>query len=203
MIFGCKATSRIRIFRRRWPYEPEAGQREQGTGDGRKGQAAVQRVSLIVAMTRGGVIGRGGSLPWKLSADLKRFKSLTMGHHLVMGRKTYDSLGRVLPGRTTIVLTRQTGLSLPSGVLIAHTLGEAIGRAAGDAEVFVIGGGEIFDQAQPKAERIYVTWVEADVEGDTQLPDWDPSAWRLIDSQPHPADAKNEYDTTFCIYDRI
>src|SRR5213593_4685747 len=99
------------------------------------------RLSLIVAMTRSGLIGRGGQLPWKLSADLKRFKSLTMGHHLIMGRKTFESLGRVLPGRVSVVITRQAEHKLPAGVLVAHGLPQAIELSDGDSEPFVIGGG--------------------------------------------------------------
>jgi dihydrofolate reductase len=162
----------------------------------------VERLSLIVAMTRSGAIGRGGKLPWKLSADLKRFRALTMDHHLIMGRKTFDSLGRALPGRTTIVVTRQAAYPAPAEVLVAGSLDAAQRMAAGDAEPFVIGGGEIFRQALPRAERIYVTWVEADVAGDTYFPEWNESDWRLVRSEPHAADEKNEYDTTFCIYDR-
>jgi dihydrofolate reductase len=162
----------------------------------------VERLSLIVAMTRDGVIGRQGALPWKLSADLRRFKALTMGHAIIMGRKTYDSLGRSLPGRTMIVVTRQEALQTPAEVRVVHSLVDALGLAADDPEAFVIGGAEVLQQALPRAQRMYVTWVEADVAGDTRFPDWDPSSWRLIQSEPHAADAKNEYDTTFCIYDR-
>jgi dihydrofolate reductase len=162
------------------------------------------RLALIVAMTRRGVIGRGGTLPWRLSADLKRFKALTMGHTIIMGRKTWDSLGRPLPGRTSWVLTRRADFELPPEVFVSHNLAEAVYKAAkDDDEVFVIGGGEIFAQALGRADRLYVTWVEADVEGDSYFPPWDPAEWRLIESQPHSADAKNQYDTTFCIYDRI
>src|SRR6266446_6555175 len=103
------------------------------------------RLSLIVAMTRSGVIGRGGQLPWKLSADLKRFKTLTMGHHLIMGRKTLKSLDRVLPGRVSIVVTRQDRNGLPVGVLVARSLPQAMELAARDSEPFVIGGGQIFE----------------------------------------------------------
>jgi dihydrofolate reductase len=160
------------------------------------------RLSLIVAMTRSGVIGRGGALPWKLSSDLKRFKSLTMGHHLLMGRKTFDSLGRALPGRTSIVITRQANYRPPAEVLIVGSLNEAIRLATNDDEVFVIGGGEIFQQALPLARRAYVTWVEVDLQGDTSFSDWNLADWQLISSERHSADEKNEYDTTFCIYDR-
>ena len=160
------------------------------------------RLSFIVAMTRKGVIGSAGKLPWRLSSDLKRFKALTMGHHLIMGRKTFDSLGRVLPGRTTVVMTRQAS-DPPKGVLVAPSLDEAIRQAAGDDEVYVIGGGEIFGQALNLVGRMYVTWVEATVEGDTCFPAFDWSQWREISSEHHSADAKNEYDTTFCVYDRV
>jgi len=160
------------------------------------------RLSLIVAMTRSGVIGREGALPWRLSADLKRFKTLTMGHHLLMGRKTYQSLGRPLPGRISIVISRQADYRAASDVLVAHSLEEAIEFAAADSETFVIGGGEIFQQALPLTTRAYVTWVEAETGGDTQFPEWNPAQWRIVGSERHSADAKNEYDTTFCIYDR-
>jgi dihydrofolate reductase len=160
------------------------------------------RVSFIVAMTRDGVIGRGGGLPWRLSADLQRFKSLTMGHHIVMGRKTYESLGRPLAGRAAIVITRQPDYILPFGGQIAGGLEEALESCRGDEEPFVIGGGEVFREALPRADRLYVTWVATEVKGDTYFPPWNPADWRLVQSERHSADAKNEYDTTFCIYDR-
>ena len=160
------------------------------------------RLSLIVAMTRDGLIGRSGGLPWKLSADLKRFKSLTMGHHLIMGRKTFASLGRVLPGRTTIVITRRADYRSTPEVLVANTMEAALASAAHDDEPYVIGGGEIFELALPRATRMYVTWVEATLVGDTRFPLVNWQAWREISSERHSADAKNEYDTTFCIYDR-
>jgi dihydrofolate reductase len=161
------------------------------------------RLSLIVAMTRSGVIGRGGQLPWKLSADLRRFKSLTMGHHLIMGRKTFESLGRVLPGRTSVVVTRNEGTALPAGVSIAHSLTEAIEQAAQDSEPFVIGGGQVFAEAISRANRLYVTWVEAEVDGDVRFPAIDWSEWHEVQAERHSADERNEYDTTFCIYDRV
>jgi dihydrofolate reductase len=160
------------------------------------------RLSFIVAMARNGVIGRAGKLPWRLSADLKRFKALTMGHHLIMGRKTFDSLGRVLPGRTSIVVSRQADYHAP-GVLRAPSVESAFHAAAGDDEAFIIGGGEIFQQALPFANRMYATWVEADIEGDTFFPEIDWSQWREISSERHFADERNEYDTTFCVYDRV
>jgi len=153
-------------------------------------------------MTRSGVIGRGGGLPWRLSADLKRFKALTMGHHIVMGRKTYVSLGRPLPGRTTILITRQAEYRAEFGGLIAASLDQAIELCLGDDEPFIIGGGDVFREAVPRADRLYVTWVEAEVPGDTYFPAWHASNWQIAHSERHSADEKNEYDTTFCIYDR-
>jgi dihydrofolate reductase len=159
------------------------------------------RLSLIVAVARNGVIGHEGRLPWRLSADLKRFKALTMGHHLIMGRKTFDSLdGRELPGRITIVLSRSG--QVPPHIQRAASLDEAIQAAAGDEEVFVIGGSEIFALALHDADRLYVTWVEADVAGDVFLPPIEMSEWRLVEETAVPADAKNEYPTRFCVYER-
>jgi dihydrofolate reductase len=160
-------------------------------------------VSLIVAMTRTGVIGRGGGLPWRLSSDLQRFKSLTMGHHIIMGRKTFDSLPRVLPGRTSVVVSRSAQASAASpGVIVVANLEAALAAAASDSEPFIIGGGQLFEPALALASRLYVTWVEADISGDVYFPPIAWSQWREISREPHPADAKNEYDTTFCIYDR-
>lgn len=165
--------------------------------------APSQHLSLIVAMTREGIIGRDGQLPWKLSADLKRFKSLTMGHAIIMGRKTYDSLGRPLPGRRCIVVTRQASLAVPAEVLVVHGLSEALHHAGHDDAPFVIGGGDIFAQALPLAERMHVTWVESPIEGDTVFPRWDASQWRLVAEERHSADAKNQYDYTFATYNRV
>lgn len=161
-----------------------------------------KRVTLIVAMTREGVIGRAGGLPWRLSADLKRFRALTMGHHLIMGRKTFESLGRVLPGRTSIVVTRQPNYALPKGVLRAASLTEALRLADRDDEVFIIGGGELFSAALPIADRLHITSVEADIPGDTWFPDWEPTHWVLISQERHSADENNEYDYTFYVYER-
>jgi len=174
------------------------------------------RLSLIVAMTRRGVIGRQGTLPWKLSADLKRFKALTMGHCVIMGRKTYASLPSSLPGRKLIVLKRLaspydfeftdgSGRPVPASALstaFAHNLDEALQQAAADDEAFVIGGGEVFRQTIDRADRLYVTWVEADVDGDTTFPAFHPEDWHLALSSQHAADSRNEFPTTFCIYDR-
>lgn len=155
-------------------------------------------ISLIVAMDENGGIGSQNRLPWHLSSDLKRFKALTMGHHLIMGRKTYDSIGRSLPGRSTIVVTR----SLEFKALdcsIVHSLYEGIdlARKRGETEVFIIGGGEIFSQALPIADRIYLTRVHTSGVADTYFPEFNPQEWLIVDSERHEADLKNEYAYTF------
>lgn len=162
----------------------------------------MKRASLIVAMTRRGVIGRGGTLPWKLPADLARFKSLTMGHFLLMGRKTFESLGRVLPGRTSVVITRQHDYQPPPGVLVARSLDAALQLAAADPEPFIIGGAEIFELALDRADRLYVTWVEAEIEGDTYFPPFRAADWTVCESSPRAADERNPFPTTFAVYDR-
>lgn len=162
------------------------------------------RVSLIVAAAENGVIGRGGVLPWRLSADLKHFKQLTLGHHLIMGRKTYDSIGRMLPGRTTVVISRQRDLPLPQACRLAASFDDAlrIAQEAGDDEAFIIGGAAIYRLALPRADRIYLTAVHAQIDGDTYFREFDPSDWTLVEDQPHAADAKNEYDYSFRVYER-
>jgi dihydrofolate reductase len=162
------------------------------------------KVSLIVAVAKNGVIGRGGELPWRLSADLRRFKELTMGHAILMGRKTYESIGRPLPGRRMIVITRQPDYRA-DGVEVAAGLEEAFRLAADrdDAECFVIGGGEIYDQARPHADRVYLTRVHATVDGDAYFPSLNLSEWHLVSSTPIEADAKNEYPFSFEQYERV
>ena len=134
---------------------------------------------LIVAMANGRVIGKNGGLPWHLPEDLKHFKALTMGHAIVMGKTTWDSIGKPLPGRTSIVVTRQQGLPFPEGVLVAHSLEEAIARArAVDPEPFVIGGAQIYAAALPFATHLHVTLMDRDIEGDTYFPEWHEASFR-------------------------
>jgi len=162
------------------------------------------RLSLIAALDRRGVIGRGGDLPWHLSADLRRFKRLTMGHVIIMGRRTYESIGRPLPGRTSIVVTHRKEVP-DEGVRIAGSLERAveIAREAGEREeVFVIGGAAIYEQALPRVDRLYVTRVHAEVEGDTYFPACDFSRWRLVESEDHAADEKNPLPYSFLVYER-
>jgi dihydrofolate reductase len=165
-------------------------------------QPASMRLSLIVAMSWNRVIGRDGGLPWHLSADLQRFKRLTVGHAIIMGRKTFDSIGRILPGRRSIVITRQVDFS-PPGVVVAHDVNEAIQQATSSDEAFVIGGEQIFQLMLPLVTRMHITEVQANVTGDTLFPAYDPSEWRLTEESVHAADAKNDYPVRFLVYDRV
>jgi dihydrofolate reductase len=165
-------------------------------------------VSLIAAVSENGVIGRGGQLPWRLSADLKRFKRLTMSHPIVMGRRTWDSIGRPLPGRTSIVVTRQTRFETPfPEVHVVHDINAALqvaGRApGGDMEAFIIGGAEIYAAALSHASRLYLTKVLSEVEGDAYFLPMNPREWRLMTAENHAADAKNEFAHTFEVYERV
>ena len=158
-------------------------------------------VSLVVAAAENGVIGREGQLPWQLPADLKHFKALTLGHPVVMGRRTFDSIGRLLPGRTNIVLTGHPGWTPPVGVLVAHSLPEALALAAtqpGGDEICVIGGGEIYRQALPGAAVVYLTEVHTTVpDGDTFFPTLSPTEWREETRQRHPADDRHAVPYSF------
>jgi len=160
-------------------------------------------VSIIVARAENGVIGRDGTLPWRLSADLRRFKRLTMGHAIVMGRKTWESIGHPLPGRRMVVVSRQADYKA-DGVQVVASLDEAlqVARGAGDKEVFVIGGAEIYRQALPIAQRIYLTRVGGQVEGDTYFPELDTGDWSQIESEQHEADAKNDHAYCFEVHER-
>jgi dihydrofolate reductase len=162
------------------------------------------KLSIIVAVADNGVIGRNNQLPWRLSADLRRFKELTMGHAVIMGRKTYESIGRPLPGRRMIVITRQADYSARHATIVSN-FGEALAEATkhNETEAFVIGGAAVFEQALLIAERLYLTRVHADTEGDVHFPPLDPAAWRLLESQPHDADVNNEFPFTFERYERV
>jgi dihydrofolate reductase len=160
-------------------------------------------VSLIVAMDEARGIGREGKLPWHLGADLKRFKRLTMGHHLVMGRKTYQSIGRSLPGRVIIVVTRQTSYNL-GGCLVTHSLEEALAlaRERGESEVFIAGGREIFAQALPFADRIYLTEVHTRAACDVFFPDIVREMWIVKESVANTADDANDYPFTYSLLEK-
>lgn len=150
------------------------------------------RRSLVVAVARNGVIGRDNRLPWRLPDDLAYFKRVTMGHPVVMGRRTWQSIGKPLPGRTNIVVTHDPRLEAP-GCVVAHSLEEAWRAAEGADEACVIGGTTLFAETLPVADVIHLTEVEADVEGDTYFPDFDRSAWRETEVARHAADARHAY----------
>ncbi len=158
-------------------------------------------ISLIVAMDRRGVIGHDGALPWRLSADLRHFKAITMGKPLVMGRKTHESIGRPLPGRQNIVLTRQEGYA-SAGCTIVHDVEDALAACAGSEEVMVMGGAALYELFLPRAGRIYLTRVQAEVDGDTWFPPFDASAWHEVEHRDHPADARNEHPCSFLLLEK-
>jgi dihydrofolate reductase len=160
-------------------------------------------ISLIVAVSENSVIGRDGKIPWKLPADLKNFKRLTMGHHLIVGRKTWESIGRPLPGRTMIVLSQQPGYET-EGCLTATSLPEAIeiARLAGEDEVFIGGGSGIYEQAIPLADRLYLSRVHANVRGDTFFPEYNEKDWKLSMQVEYPKVRGQRLPFTFMILDR-
>ena len=164
-------------------------------------------VVFVVAIANNGVIGRAGGLPWKLSTDMKRFKELTMGKPVVMGRKTWESFPkRPLPGRLNIVISRDPAFRAEDA-LTARTVEKALelaedGRGTPDGEIAVIGGGEIYRQALPYADRLYVTHVMADIDGDTRFPAIEPADWRIVSSQDFPAGEKDSQATRYVVYER-
>jgi dihydrofolate reductase len=135
------------------------------------------RIAIIAAMAKNRVIGIDNTLPWRLPEDLRHFKALTTGHHILMGRKTWESLGRPLPGRTSVVISRSRDLQLP-GCIVVHSIEEAIAACAGDDEIFFIGGAELYRQALQHADRIYLTEIQADFAGDAWFPEFNPSHWQ-------------------------
>lgn len=159
------------------------------------------RVSLIVAMARNRVIGRANRIPWHLPKELKRFKELTMGHHIVMGRKTWESIGRLLPGRTTVIVTRSGEFNVP-GAKMARSIEDALRQCGADSEIFVIGGRQIFKAALPYAHRLYLSELEADIAGDVYMPPIDLSDWRLTHEESHPLEQGNDLPWRFLVYDR-
>ncbi len=159
------------------------------------------RLSIIAAVASNGVIGRKGGLPWRLPEDLRRFKRLTMGHFLVVGRKTFESIGRPLPGRRIVVLSRRAAWH-PPGVIVVHTLDEALRHvaSAGEGEeVFIGGGAEVYAETLPIAERLYLTRIEREIPGDTFFPEFDEAAWSLVRRERHP---KADLPHTFLVYER-
>ncbi|QEG20592.1 dihydrofolate reductase [Mariniblastus fucicola] len=158
-------------------------------------------VSMIVAAAENGIIGKNGDMPWRLSADLKNFKQITMGSTIIMGRKTWDSIQRLLPGRTTVIVTRQEDFHV-EGAIVVNSLDAAL-SATEDPSPFVVGGAEIYRLALPQVTRIYLTRVHAQIEGDTVMPGIDFSRWKVLESNRHSADEKNSHDYSFEIYEKV
>jgi dihydrofolate reductase len=160
-------------------------------------------VSMIVAVSSNGVIGRDGGLPWYLPADLKHFKRATMGHHLIIGRRTWEELGKPLPGRTMVVVTRSRQFAA-DGATIVGSLEQALDLTAADDEPFIGGGAQIYRIALARdlVDRIYLTRIQAEIEGDTFLPEIDWEDWQLVSEEHHEADEKNEYPHSFLVYER-
>lgn len=158
-------------------------------------------VSLIAAVARDRVIGRDGTLPWRLSSDLRRFKSLTLGHPVIMGRKTHESIGRALPGRLNLVLSK-TVRDFP-GVTVVEDLGTALDRGREHSDlVFVIGGARVYEAALEFATRLDLTWVQAQVEGDVRFPAFDCADWRVVEESALPASEGDEFATVYRRYAR-
>ncbi len=157
-------------------------------------------ISVIVAFSEGNIIGKNNKMPWKLSADLKRFKAITTGHTVVMGRKTYESIGKPLPNRKNIVLT-----SIPESIIdciTSDSLSDAIAISGDETELFIIGGESVYKQTFHFADKLYITEVHANLAGDAKFPEIDYSEWTETFREDHKADEKNEYDYTFIDYER-
>ena len=157
---------------------------------------------MIVAHADNRVIGKDNDMPWHLPADLAYFKQVTLGKPVIMGRKTYESIGRPLPGRKNIVISRDANYKA-EGVETVTSIEQAFARAEGVDEIMVIGGGAIYQHCMPSADKLYVTHINADIEGDTQFPEYDlEKDWKEISSTCRAADEKNQYQLNFCVYTR-
>ena len=157
-------------------------------------------ISIIVAIARNGVIGNGNALIWRIAEDLRRFKALTTGHPVIMGRKTYESIGRPLPNRTNVVVTRRKDYR-PEGCLVAGSLEQAVGLFDPSEEIFIIGGAQIYAQAMPMADRVYLTEIDSDYEGDTRFPEWKREEWTLLSEERH--ERGERYDRPFAFRNYI
>lgn len=162
---------------------------------------AAPLVTLVVAASENGVIGNRNQLPWRLPADLKHFKSVTMGKPMLMGRKTFESIGKALPGRRSLVLTRDQNFRV-DGAERVGSIEEALERVRGEPELVVIGGEEVFRACLPHAQRMHFTRVHASLVGDTRFPPFDWNEWHCVERTTHPADEKNAYAMTFFLLER-
>lgn len=161
-------------------------------------------VSIIVAKAKNNVIGKDNQLIWHLSADLKHFKHHTTGHYIIMGRKTYESMGKPLPNRTSVVITRNPDYTIPDGHYVVYSLKDALDLAAKNQQdkVYIIGGGEIYNQALPLTDELLVTEVDCCPEGDTFFPELDEKEWEKVEEETHSKDEKNQFNYTFITYKR-
>ena len=160
-------------------------------------------LSMIVAHADNRVIGKDNDMPWHLPADLAYFKKTTLGKPIIMGRKTFESIGRPLPGRKNIVISRNTDYSF-EGIEVVSSVEQALVCAGDCEEVMVIGGGAIYQHCLPAADRLYITHIDAEIDGDTVFPDYNSdSSWQLVKEAPFKANEKNIYDLNFCVYERL
>ncbi len=169
--------------------------------------ASPVRIAMIVCAARNGTIGRTGDMPWRMPTDLKYFKATTLGKPLIMGRKTYQSIGKPLPGRITIVISRQPGLAI-EGAIVTTDLDAALAEAGrqaarlGTAEIIIAGGGEIYRLALPQAHRVYLTRLDAAIDGDATFPDLDPADWQVVSDVPLIASPRDDHGGRFLVYER-
>ena len=160
-------------------------------------------LSAIVATAKNGIIGKDNEIPWCLPADFAYFKRITLNHHIIMGRNCYESIGRPLPKRTNIIVTRNP-FYIATGCITVHSITEGvkIAKQNGETEAFIIGGGEIYKQTMQLLDKIYLTEVDLDTEGDVFFPEFNPAEWHLISEEKHEKDEKNEWDYTFKIFEK-
>ncbi len=158
-------------------------------------------ISIIAAMGKNRELGLEGKLPWHLPDDFKRFKNLTTGHAVIMGRKTFESIGKPLPQRKNIIITRDAAYAAP-GCVVVHSMEEAFKAAADDTETFVVGGAEIYKLALPYAHKMYLTLVDAAPQADAYFPEFDKSEWTVAQEEPHPSDEKHQYPFVFTVFVR-
>jgi len=159
-------------------------------------------ISIIVAASENNVIGKNNQLIWHLPADLQHFKKITMGHTIIMGRKTFESIGRPLPGRVSIIITRNKNFTA-NGCIVVNSLEEAIKKADHQKEIFIIGGAEIFNQSMTIAQKIYFTHIFHQFDGDTFFPKIDEKLWKMTKEERFDADEKNKFSYSFCEYEKI
>lgn len=161
-------------------------------------------ISIIVAVTENGVIGKDGKMPWRLPAESAYFRRTTLGHPVITGRKNFEAMGRPLPDRLNIVITGQIDYKVPPGVIVAHSLDDALGLPSAKSadEVFIIGGQQIYEQAMPLTERLYLTVIHTRIDGGTAFFNYDPADWRLLKTERHSADAENKFGFTIKLLER-